>query len=163
MAMILRPAVGVVAALLVWRWLAGMLAMAVVEPSNRLGLAFAALLPGVLVLNLMIVTQMLLRIRARALDPLAGRDDSRLLANQRVISNTVEQLAGFAPSLLAVAAAGPPGRMVWVIAAGLVFALARLTFWAGYLMHPLWRAPGMAATLTVGLGTFAAAVFVWWP
>jgi len=44
-----------------------------------------------------------------------------------------------------------------------VFGVARLVFWGGYLVGPLLRAPGMAATFAVNVATFAAAVRVWWP
>ena len=81
-------------------------------------------------------------------------DDGTLLrVNQRALTNTVEQLTGFAPALLALAArrVRPVGcrsssRRV------LVFALARLVFWGGYLLGPLARAPGMAATFAVNVG-----------
>ena len=126
---------------------------------DRLALGCAALLPAVCVLNLMILAQMRLRARSGAVDPLAGQDGTLLRVNQRVLTNTVEQLAGFAPALLALAAGVPPGRMRFVVAAGAVFALARLAFWAGYLLGPLTRAPGMAATFAVNIGTLVAAMF----
>jgi uncharacterized membrane protein YecN with MAPEG domain len=109
------------------------------------------------------VVQMRLRARTGAVDPLAGRDGALLQVNQRVLTNTVEQLAGFVPALLALAAGAAPGWMRFVVAAGLVFALARLVFWAGYLLGPLTRAPGMAATAVINVGTLVAAIFVWWP
>ena len=67
-----------------------------------------------------------------------------LQVNQRALTNTVEQLAGFAPALLAVAARAPARWMPFVVAAGLVFGLARLVFWGGYLLgrwarRPAWR------------------------
>jgi len=83
--------------------------------------------------------------------------------NQRVLTNTVEQLAGFVPGMLAAGAGVTPGWMSFVVAAGLVFALARLVFWGGYMLSPVLRAPGMAATFTVNVCTLAAAVWVWWP
>ncbi len=131
--------------------------------AQRLGLACAALLPAVCVLNLMIVVQMRLRARTGAVDPLAGRDGASLQVNQRVLTNTVEQLTGFAPALLALAAGAGPGSMRFVVAAGLVFALARLVFWAGYMLGPVVRAPGMAATFAINISTLIAAIWVWWP
>jgi uncharacterized membrane protein YecN with MAPEG domain len=53
--------------------------------------------------------------------------------------------------------------MRFVVAAGLVFALARLVFWAGYLLGPLARAPGMAATFAINVSTMVGAILVWWP
>jgi hypothetical protein len=36
-------------------------------------------------------------------------------------------------------------------------------FWGGYLLGPLLRAPGMAATFVINVSTLIAAVYVWWP
>ena len=83
--------------------------------------------------------------------------------NQRALANTVEQLAAFAPALLAVAARAPAGWMPSVVAAGLVFGLARLAFWGGYMVGPLGRSPGMAATYAINVVTLVSAVSVWWP
>jgi hypothetical protein len=48
--------------------------------------------------------------------------------------------------------------MPGVVALGVVFAVARLVFWGGYLIGPLLRAPGMAATFAVNVATFVTAV-----
>jgi uncharacterized membrane protein YecN with MAPEG domain len=161
---LLGSAVGVGAAFALWQGLVRTLPVnAAAGLPDRLGLAFAALLPAACVLNLMIVTQMLLRVRIGAVDPLAGRDDTLLQVNQRALTNTVEQLVGFAPALLALAAGVQSARMRFVIAAGVVFALARLVFWAGYLLGPPMRAPGMAATFAVNVTTLVTAIWVWLP
>jgi uncharacterized membrane protein YecN with MAPEG domain len=161
---LLGSAVGVSLAFALWQGIAGMIPVdAAAGLPQRLGLACAALLPAVCVLNLMIVAQMLLRMRTGAVDPLAGHDGALLRVNQRVLTNTVEQMTGFVPALLALAAGAASDRMRFVVAAGLVFALARLVFWAGYILGPLLRAPGMAATLAVNIGTLVAAILVWWP
>ncbi len=111
----------------------------------------------------MVVVQMRLRMAYGAVDPLAGRDTRPLQVNQRVLTNTVEQLVGFAPALLALAAGAPPAWVPMVVSAGLVFALMRLVFWGGYLLDPLLRAPGMAATFAINIATMIAAIRVWWP
>ncbi len=157
----LGSAAGVGVAFVLWLALARMLPLDVA--ADHLGLGFASLLPAVCVLIMMVATQMALRVRSGAVDPLAGRDGAALRVNQRALTNTVEQLAGFAPALLALAAGVPPGSMRYVVAAGLVFALARLVFWGGYLLGPLLRAPGMAATFAVNVATLVAAIRVWWP
>ena len=156
--------VGIAFALVLWRWLGNVIPInPTAGASERLGLACASLLPVACVLNAIIITQMRLRADTGALDPLAGQDDRRMRVNQRVLTNTVEQLAGFVPALLAVAARVTPGWMSFVVAAGLVFALARVVFWGGYMLGPIWRAPGMAATLAINLTTLGAAIWVWWP
>ena len=84
--------------------------------------------------------------------------------NQRALTNTVEQLAGFAPALLAVAArvSTRTGCRLWS-RRGWCSRLARLVFWGGYLLGPLMRAPGMAATFAVNVATLVTAIWVWWP
>ena len=59
--------------------------------------------------------------------------------------------------ILHVAAA----QMGAVTALGVVFALARLVFWIGYLIAPIARAPGMAATFAATLSALAAAAWFW--
>jgi uncharacterized membrane protein YecN with MAPEG domain len=153
---------GVVAAAAVWLGLARVLPVDdEATLPQRLALACAALLPMACVLNAMVLVQMRQRARSGAVDPLAGNDDRLLRVNQRVLTNTVEQLAGFAPSLLALAAGVAPGWMRHVVSAGLTFAVARLVFWAGYLQGPATRAPGMAATFAVNVATLLAAIVVW--
>ena len=154
---------GAVAALLGWQMLVPML---VADPGGasmaiRLGAACVALLPAAVVLAVMILAQMALRFAAGVLDPLAGQETRLLRVNQRAIANTVEQFAVFAPALLALAAGLPGARMAEVAALGIVFAAARLVFWLGYLVVPIGRAFGMAATLCASLGTLAAAIWTW--
>ena len=162
--MLLRSGAGIVVAFIIWHVLSRIIpADAAAQLPERLGLVFASLLPAVCVLNLMVVVQMRLRVAYRAVDPLAGLDTRPLQVNQRVLTNTVEQLVGFAPALLALAAGAPPAWMPMVVSAGLVFALMRLVFWGGYLLDPLLRAPGMAATFAVNVATMIAAIGVWWP
>lgn len=127
--------------------------------ADRIGVAALALLPGVSVLALMIGVQTLLRFATGAFDPTAGQDGPALVRTQRTITNTVEQLAVFAPAMLALAAAGGPMR--GVAALGIVFAIARLAFWIGYATYPLARAPGMAATGACSAGALGWAVLAW--
>lgn len=154
---------GAIVAFLIWRALVPLMVVNVEMTSTavRLGLAAAWLLPACFVLAAMVAAQMTGRFTAAAFDPLAGGDSRFLLVNQRVISNTVEQTLIFAPALLALAAASPGAQMPAVLAAAAVFALARLVFWAGYLVAPMARAPGMAATMAVVVATLLAAASAW--
>ena len=127
----------------------------------RLGQACAALLPAATVLALMILAQMATRFLLGVFDPLAGRETRTLLLGQRILTNTVEQMAVFVPALLALAAAVAAPQMPAVLALGPVFALGRIVFWAGYLAAPVLRAPGMAGTIVTATGTLAAAFWFW--
>jgi uncharacterized membrane protein YecN with MAPEG domain len=109
----------------------------------------------------MIIVQMRARAATGAIDPTAGRDSHFLRLNQRVITNTVEQLACFVPALLALAGRAASERMNKVVALALLFALARLMVWLGYLVRPMLRAPGMAATFGVNVVTLGAAIWAW--
>lgn len=154
---------GAVAAMLGWQALVPHLPP---DPAGssmavRLGQGCAALLPGAAALALMVLAQMGLRAATGAIDPLAGRESRLLLVNQRAIANTVEQFAIFAPSLLALSAGVSGPRMAEVNALGVVFAAARVAFWLGYLVAPVGRAFGMAATLAATLSTLGAAAWFW--
>jgi uncharacterized membrane protein YecN with MAPEG domain len=161
---LIGPVIGIGAAFLLWKILARLTTTdPAADTATRIGLACAALVPAVCALLLMVVAQMGLRVVTRAIDPLAGRDGRLLQVNQRALANTVEQLTAFAPALLAVAARAPAGWMPSVVSAGLVFGLARLVFWGGYLVGPLGRSPGMAATFAINVATLVTAVRIWWP
>jgi hypothetical protein len=46
-------------------------------------------------------------------------------------------------------------------ALGPLFGFARLAFWIGYAIHPLARAPGLAATGACSLGALGWAGLAW--
>ncbi len=154
---------GAVAGFLAWRLLAALIPTdpAAASMSVRLGLAAASLLAAAAVLAAMVAAQMAARFWQGSFDPTAGKDGPFLRVNQRVISNSVEQMAILTPAILALAAGVPAPRMAEVLALAPVFALARLAFWAGYLAAPLLRAPGMAASFGASLTALGWAVAVW--
>ncbi len=160
---LLLAATGAVAGLLTWRGLAAIIPAdpAAASMAVRLGLGAAYLLPACGVLAAMILAQMAARFWQGAFDPTAGKDGRFLRVNQRVISNTVEQMAILVPAMLALAAGAPSARMAEVLALPPVFALARLLFWAGYLAAPLLRAPGMAASFSASAAALGWALAVW--
>jgi hypothetical protein len=151
---------GVVAGLAGWWALSGRLG--VPEQAStmgvRLGLAAAALLPVAGLLLAMTLASSAARFAAARFDPLSGTEPAFIARNQRVISNSVEQVVVFAPALLAWAAGGGAAAMPGVLAAGLAFAAARAAFWLGYHCGTFARAPGMAATFALnGLVLWMAA------
>jgi uncharacterized MAPEG superfamily protein len=157
---ILAPLAGIVVAVLAW-WLLTLVAPeAHTGVAPHLALALAALLPAAIILLAMILVQSSTRAMTGAIDPLAGTDSVFLRTNQRVITNTIEQLVVFVPALLTLAAGAPAARMAPVVALAWVFALARVAFWVGYLAGSRLRAPGMAATVVVNAITLVSAVWV---
>jgi MAPEG family len=160
---LLLGACGVVAAGLLWRQLAAGIAAPSdgVNLAGRVGLALAWLLPALLVLWAMLLAQMGARFLGGVFDPLAGKDGRFLAVNQRIITNTVEHASVFVPALLALAAGVDREHMPLVLALPLVFAAGRVAFWAGYLVAPLGRGIGMAATVAATAGALGGAVAVW--
>ncbi|KAA0597937.1 hypothetical protein J2848_001577 [Azospirillum lipoferum] len=113
-----------------------------------------------LLLILMVGGVMAMRGRHAALNPIEDPESRGQRVAQRVLANSVEQSAIFVPALAALVVTLPqPSLGAAVVATGL-FVLGRLLFWAGYLVHPFARAPGMAMTLTVNLIVLGWAVLL---
>ena len=83
-----------------------------------------------------------------------------MLINGRVADNTLQQFVIFVIATLALAVSLPPGQMGVIAAAAIVFTVARLAFWIGYRIHPLYRAPGFSATAYLNLGLLGAALWL---
>ena len=82
--------------------------------------------------------------------------------NCRVVDNTVQQYLLFAASSLAVAAGARGDQLSVVAAAAIVFVVARLAFWIGYRIRPVYRAAGFASTFYLNMVMFGYAVWVAW-
>jgi hypothetical protein len=160
---LLLSACGAVAAYLLWRSLAEQIPLPAdgASVAGRLSLVLLWLLPSAMVLWSMLLVQMGVRFITGSFDPLAGGQPTFLAINQRIITNTVEHGAVFALAMLALAANAPSRVMPQVLALAVVFAVARLAFWAGYLVAPVGRAPGMAATVAATIGAIGGALWVW--
>lgn len=107
----------------------------------------------------MIVTVGNARAMGPAIDPTLGNEDQALRVNIRVAQNTLEQFALFAAGALGLAASIDPAQVKVVGAAAIVFVAARIAFWVGYRIHPLYRAAGFAATAYLNMGLLAAALW----
>jgi len=125
---------------------------------GRLAYGAGLLVWPALVLLLMVFGVMVARARSVALNPIDDAESRGIRVAQRVLSNSVEQTAVFVPALLALAATIPLPSLSMLAVLTLVFVAGRLLFWAGYLIHPYARAPGMAATLTTTIVTVGWAV-----
>ncbi|RJF84757.1 MAPEG family protein [Azospirillum cavernae] len=116
-----------------------------------------ALWPSLILFG-MVGAVILARGLCRAFNPLTDAESPFQRVSQRVLSNSVEQTLIFLPALAALVALSPSADLGAARAVGL-FALGRLLFWGGYLVHPFWRAPGMAMTLSTTLTVLGWAVF----
>ena len=102
-----------------------------------------------LVLFLTVGGVLVARARSAALNPIDDPESRLYRVSQRVLTNTVEQTLIFLSALAALVAMMPLPDLGFARLAVALFVLGRLLFWAGYLIHPYVRAPGMAVTLTV--------------
>ena len=100
------------------------------------------------------------RFLGEAIDPTRGAEDKAMIVNGRVADNTTQQFLLFAAGLPALAASLEPDRMGVIRAAAIVFVAARIVFWIGYRIHPLYRAPGFSSTAYLNLGLLLAAVWL---
>lgn len=107
---------------------------------------------AVVPLFLMIITVANSRFSSDAIDPTLKLENPRQIVDGRVTDNTLQQNFVFAIASLTLATVVPTERLQVVWACGLVFFFARLLFWIGYRIHPLYRAPGMSATAYLNLG-----------
>jgi len=100
------------------------------------------------------------RFLSEAIDPTLGKESQAMVVNGRVADNTLQQYALFATGALALTANLPAERTNIVLAAAIVFVAARLLFWIGYRIDPLYRAPGFAATFYLNLGLLGGALWL---
>ena len=86
------------------------------------------------------------RFLSKAINPLRHAESKIMEIDGRVVENTLQQ--NFVFLIVSLTAA----TFLWheflniIWACGIVFALARVAFWVGYRIDPLYRAAGMAAT-----------------
>jgi len=152
-----------VAAMLLAMWL---LYRALPQPAgvatlaDRIAYALRAGAFAALPLFVMLATIGNNRFLSEAIDPTRGAEDKATIVNGRVADNSVQQFVVFLAAILALAASLPPGRMKVIAAAAIVFVAARILFWIGYRIGPLYRAFGFAATFYLNLGLLGAALWL---
>ena len=99
------------------------------------------------------------RAMGPAIDPTLGNEDQAMRINIRVAGNTLEQLVLFAAGSLGLAASLDPAQVRVVGAAAIVFVAARIAFWVGYRIHPLYRAAGFAGSAYLNFGLIGSALW----
>ena len=151
-----------VAAMLLSTWLLCMILPTPAGVQNQSDAVLYALrwLPlAALPLLAMIVTVGNARAMGPAIDPTLGNEDQAMRITIRVAGNTLEQFVLFAAGSLGLAASIDPARIKVVGAAAIVFVAARIGFWIGYRITPLYRAPGFAATAYLNVGLIGGALY----
>jgi uncharacterized MAPEG superfamily protein len=137
-----------------WSWPAD---PGLVDVASRLAYTLKADLVAVLPLLVSIIAVANRRFTTEAIDPTLHKEDRAALIDGRVADNTLQQYVLFLIGTLALSVNLTAEQMRAIPAAAIVFVVARIAFWIGYRIHPLYRAFGMAATsyLCLGLIVFA--------
>jgi uncharacterized MAPEG superfamily protein len=148
-------------ALLVW-----LLSRAIAAPlldgsAERLAYALPWAVVAAVPLFMMLAAVGNARFLSEAIDPTLGKEDQKTLVNGRVADNTLQQFAIFAVALLALSVTLPGDRLSFVPATAITFVIARIAFWIGYRIHPLYRAPGFSSTAYLNLGMIVAVLWMW--
>jgi hypothetical protein len=120
--------------------------------ADRLAFALRINLIAVLPLFGMIITIANSRFLSEAIDPTRKAENQRQIVDGRVADNTLQQNFVFVIVSLTLATLIPVTHLQVVWACAVVFVIARLVFWIGYRIHPLYRAPGMSGTAYLNLG-----------
>jgi hypothetical protein len=129
------------------------------DVSSRLAYALQANAIAVVPLLLGIITIGNNRFLSEAIDPTLRKEDVATQINSRVVENTMQQFVLFLVATTALSANLASAQMRIILAAAIVFVIARITFWIGYRIHPLYRAFGMAATVYLNLGLLGFALW----
>jgi hypothetical protein len=127
---------------------------------ERLGYALRWDVVAAVPLFLMIAAVGNARSLSKAIDPTLGAESRSIIIDGRVADNTTQQYLLFLAGSLGLAASLPPERMTFIAAAAIWFVVARLAFWIGYRIHPLYRAFGFAGTAYLNLGLIGAALWL---
>ncbi|MBY8974945.1 hypothetical protein KHP62_03930 [Rhodobacteraceae bacterium NNCM2] len=92
------------------------------------------------------------RFLSEAIDPLLRKESASTIINGQVVENTLQQYVLFLVGTLSLSATVGAEDMAIIPIVAAIFVVARIAFWVGYRLHPLYRAFGMAATGYLNLG-----------
>ena len=126
---------------------------------ERLAYALRANVVALLPLFSMIITVANSRFLSEAIDPTRRAESVSMQIDGRVVDNTLQQNFVFVIASLALSTIVPLQYLQVVWACVIVFVTARLVFWFGYRLNPLYRAPGMSATAYLNLGMILFLLF----
>jgi len=148
-------------ALLVWLLSRAIKAPVIENAAERLAFALPWAVMAAIPLFAMLGAVGNARFLSEAIDPTLGKEDHKTLVNGRVADNTLQQFTIFEVALLALSVTLPADRLSFVPATAITFVIARIVFWVGYRIHPLYRAPGFSSTAYLNLAMMAAVLWMW--
>lgn len=128
--------------------------------ASRIGFALRVNVLAVLPLFVMIINIGNSRFLSAAINPLEHKETPAQEIDGRVTDNTFQQNFIFFVGTLALSTTLASEWMQVLLALAVVFVVARVAFWIGYRVHPLYRAFGMAATGYMNLGILAYALYL---
>jgi len=131
------------------------------DPGARLTYALKWAVVAAVPFFAMIVAVGNARFLSEAIDPTRHKEDAAMEVNGRVTENTLQQPLLFVIGLLALSVSMPFERLSFVPALAITFVLARIIFWIGYRIHPLYRAPGFSSVAYMNLFMFIAVFWLW--
>ena len=99
------------------------------------------------------------RFTSEAIDPLQHKESKAVEINGRVADNTLQQNFVFFVATMALTTFLTAQNIQIIPALVTVYILARIAFWIGYRIHPLYRAAGMAATSYMNLGILLSVLY----
>ena len=101
------------------------------------------------------------RFLSNAIDPLRHAEDRAMEINARVVANTLEQNFLFFIGTVALSTLLDAQTIKIIPALVIVYIIARIVFWIGYRINPLYRAPGMAGTLYMNMAILLSVLYLW--
>ncbi len=126
---------------------------------QRLAYALRANVFATLPLFIMLATVGNSRFLSAAIDPTRHAESRSMEIDGRVADNTLQQNFVFAIASLGLSTVVPLPHLQIVWACAIVFVVARIGFWLGYRLDPLYRAPGMSATAYMNIGMIAYVLY----
>jgi hypothetical protein len=122
------------------------------DVSARLGYALGANAFALVPFFIMLMMVGNERFFSEAIDPTRHAEGAQMEIDGRVADNTLQQNFVFVVATLALSTVLASQYLQAVWACAIWFVIARIAFWAGYRINPLYRAPGMSGTAYMNLG-----------
>lgn len=127
---------------------------------DRLAYALRWSVIAVLPLFAMLVAVGNARFLSEAIDPTLGKESQNMVIDGRAADNTLQQFVCFLVGITAVSVSVPITWLSVVPALAITFVIARVVFWVGYRIHPLYRAPGFSSTAYMNLFMYVAVLWI---